>query len=463
MATLVFTAACNEGLSAPSVDNLVAGTAQPIQNLVTGIIADDRAVGSTFVYLLFPETMARNTVRIDPNEPRFINELINVPIDNSDFIGAAGWTGNYQIVRTVQQLLASPSFTTLSAGDQSATAGFVRTLAALEYLREVQLRDTVGEVIQGPNPSVNDPIRTKTAVLAYTSALLDSAFAQLTSAGVSASFPFTLPSGYTQSGDFTTTATFARFNRGLKGEVEVMRGLDHQSPCTTCFATAITALNTAIGSLGAAPSATQLQFGPYYQYNPSAPESFTSPLVDNHIFLTNNFVSSIQAGDKRAAKIVTAATPSSSVSGLQLTFRDPITDPTIGANLTRPIALRRAADWYLFRAQAEAESGNLAAATADVNAVHVGEGGLAALPTFASVAAARQQILYEMRYSLVYEGPYYLTALREYSAFNRAYVTQPGMPSVSSDPTHSNDALIRALPIPSGEAAARGGNITPQP
>src|SRR6201995_700870 len=230
VAALALCGACNEGLSAPSQDSIAAGSAQPLQNLVTGIIADDRSVGASTTYLLHGDAMARNTLRPDPNEPRWVNEIIAVPIDNSDFIGGAGWSGNYQIVRSVQQLLTNTAFTGLSAGSQAAVGGLVRTVEALEYLREVQLRDSIGEVIQGANPAVTDPVRTKTAVLAYTSALLDSAYTQLTSSGVSASIPVTLPSGYKVAGDFTLTANVAQFNRGLKGEVDVMRGFDHQSP-----------------------------------------------------------------------------------------------------------------------------------------------------------------------------------------------------------------------------------------
>jgi len=460
-AALVFCGACQEGLSAPSQDNIVAGSAQPVQNLATGIIAQDRVQGTRFAYLLYPETEARNTVRVDPNEPRYINELIGVPIDPSDFIGGSGWTDGYQTIRAADQFLASPGLAALSAGDQQAAIGFAQTIKGLDYIRIVQLRDSLGAVIQGNDPSAVDPLRTKTAVLAYISAVLDSGYAALTATGASGSLPFAVPSGYKASGDYSKTANLAKFNRGLKGEVEVMRGFDHQAPCTTCFATAITALNLALS--GVTSSASDLAGGPYYQFNPNAPESFSNPLVDNHIYLTNNFVNSIQAGDARSSKIVKAASASSSVSGLQLTFRDPVTDPAITANLTRLIALRRNAYFFLLRAQAEAETGNLAAALTDVNAVHTGEGGLPALGSFANAAAARAAILYEMRYSLVYEGPYHLEALREYGALTKAYVTQPGMPSVASDPTHANDPLQAGIPIPNGEKAARGGNITPTP
>lgn len=473
LGALVLCSACNDSLNAPSQDQVVAGgTPQPLQNLITGIVAQDRASAMTDALLLYPETEARSTVLITPNEPRFINELIGVPIDPTDFIGGSGWTGFYSEIRSanavlvspqVTQLASTPAITALSPGDRAATIGFVQTMKALDYIRVVQLHDSLGAVIQGPNQSVVDPFKTKASVLAYTSALLDSGYTSLTASGVSSSFPFSLPAGYSLNANYSKTVNFGTFNRGLKGLVELYRGLDHQTPCSACFATAITAFTAALSGVSSTPSAADLAIGPYYQFNPAAPESFSNPLVDNHIYLTDNFVQSIQSGDARSSKIVKAATPSSTVSGLQLTFRDPIADPANQSNLVHPIPIVRNAMYFLGRAQAETETGNLAAATADVNAVHVGEGGLSTLSTFNSVAAARAAILYEYRYSTIYEGPWYLITARQYGIITLAYVTQPGMPSVSSDPTHAKDPLQQGLPIPQTEIAARGGNVTPTP
>ena len=460
---LAVAGACSEPLSSPNQDAVVAGSPQRIQTLVTGILATDRGQGAAYSYILYLETEARNTAYLTTNEPRYVNELIGVPIDPSDFIGGSGWTGGYQTARATTQLLDGATLAAAPAGDQAAVKGLVQTIKALDYIRNIQLRDSLGGPIQGDNPSVVDPWRTKAAQLAYVSALLDSGYASLTAAGVDAKEPVTLPSGYTTNGDYTLTANLALFNRGLAGEALVMRGLDHQSPCSACFAQAITALNLALASTGASPTATQLNLGPYYEFNPAAPESFSNPLVDNHNYLTDNFVNSIAAGDARSSKIAKASSASAQVSGLQLTFRDPVTDPTNTSNLTRPIPIRRNADFYLFRAQAKAESGDLAGAAADVNAVRVAEGGLSPVGAFANVAAARQAIVYEMRYSFIYEGPFYMIALREYGMFNKAYVTQPGMPNLSSDPTHANDPLQMAIPIPLTELAARNGNVTPQP
>ncbi|MDB4900704.1 MAG: RagB/SusD protein, partial [Gemmatimonadetes bacterium] len=139
---LMLTSACKDSLSAPSQDQVVAGTQQPLQNLVTGIVAQDRASASTFAYLLYPETEARNSIRIDPNEPRFINDLIASGIDPSDFIGVSGWTTFYAAIRAANSFIVSPSLSSSSAGDQAAVTGFVQTMKALDYIRLIQLRDS---------------------------------------------------------------------------------------------------------------------------------------------------------------------------------------------------------------------------------------------------------------------------------------------------------------------------------
>ena len=464
LSVLAVCAACKEPLGSPSLDNVLAGSAQPLQNLVTGIIAQDRVNATRFAYLLYPETQARNTLRIDSNEPRYINELINLPIDPSDFIGGSGWTEGYQTIRSANALLNGPTLASpaIAAGDRSAIVGFVQTIKAMDYIRITQLRDSLGAVIQGADPNVVDPFRTNAAVLAYTSAVLDSGFAALTATGVSATVPFTVPSGYKLNGDYSKTANLALLNRGLKGIVELYRGFARPNACATCFATAITAFNAALANLPATPSAADLLAGPYYQFNPAAPESFSNGLADNKIYLTDNFVNSIAAGDLRASKIKTATTPSANVSGIQLTKRSPVTEAT-ATNQSRPIPMVRNALFYLLRAQAEVETGDLVSATRDVNVVHTVEGGLAPLAPFLTAAAARQAILYELRYSFLYEGPWYLVALREYGALTKAYVTQPGMPTVSSDLQHNTDARLTTLPVPANESAARNGDITPKP
>ena len=141
--------------------------------------------------------------------------------------------------------------------------------------------------------------------------------------------PVTLPSGYTTNGDYTKTANLALFNRGLAGEVVVMRGFDRQTSVHVVLR---------VGDHGAEPGARPVRRradghaarpGTVLRVQPGGAGVVPESARRQPHFLTDNFVNSIAAGDKRSSKIVKASAASATVSGLQLTFRDPITDPTM--------------------------------------------------------------------------------------------------------------------------------------
>jgi starch-binding outer membrane protein, SusD/RagB family len=449
---LVLASACQDNPAAPSLDNVVAGSPQTLQSLVAGITAQDRI--NMPDYILWGGIMARDAIVPTINDDRFVTEFYVTPPDPSDFIGGSLWTGYYQMLRASQILLKDGSYTKLSAADQAATRGFVRTLDALSYIRLIEYRDQNGVVIQGPDATKLDPIRTKASVLAYTSALLDSALADLTAA--SPSLPFKLPSGYSLNGDYTQTANLILLNRGLKGKVEVLRALDPVAPNAASAAAAVTALNIALAGAPTPMTKAYLNTGPWYEYNPSAPESTPNPQQGSSNLVTDNFVNSFMAGDVRAANVIPA--PTATVAGFTASNRLALTDPTNAALQSAPIPSVRNAELILLRAQAEIATGDLVNATKDINATHTVEGGLAPYATFATASAAINGLLYEIRYTFAYFGPQHIVALREYGLFNLAYVSQPGMPSPGA-----KDALVSELPITQNESNARGGNVTPVP
>ena len=454
---LVLASACTDNPTAPSRDNIVAGSQQTLQSLITGITAQDRSVmAAGSGYWLFGSIMARDAIVPTINESRFVTEFYVTQPDPSDFIGGNDWTGYYQMLRASQNLLTDASYTKLSAADQAATRGFVHTMDALAYIRLIEERDQNGAVIQGPDATKQDPIRTKASVLAYASALLDSALTDL-NAG-SASLPFALPSGYSLHGDYTQAVNLILFNRGLKGKVEVMRALDPVAPNAASAAAALTALNIALAGEPSPVTEEFLNIGPWYQYNPSAPETFPNPLPSANAsdYVTDNYVNSFMPGDIRAANVIPAAKVT--VDGFTGSNRLKITDPTNSALQSSPLPMVRNAELVLLRAQAEIATGDLAGATNDINAIHTVEGGLAPYPTFATASDAINALLYELRYTFTPLGPQHLDALREYGMFNLAYVSQPGIPSPGA-----NDALVSQLPIPQNEVNARNGNITPVP
>src|SRR5256885_234512 len=69
-----------------------------------------------------------------------------------------------------------------SAQEQAAARGFARTFQALEYLRLIESRDTLGVPIVSGRGTL-DPVRCKPAVLQYVVALLDSGATDLAAGG----------------------------------------------------------------------------------------------------------------------------------------------------------------------------------------------------------------------------------------------------------------------------------------
>lgn len=453
-ALLLGAGACQDNPSAPNSDRVVAGTPQTLQSLVTGLAAQFRTA-TAGSYFTFGDYMARDAMYPDPSDTRRLTEFYETPPDPSDFIGAAQWSGYYSALRAGHTILSDASVAKLSSGDQAATRGFVHVVQAMSYIHLIEYRDELGVAIQGDDPNVVPALRTKQAVLTYTSALLDTAVTELTAAG-NGEVPFKLPSGYTDHGNYASTTNLLRLAQGLKGKVEVLRASDQVAPNTASAAAAIAALDAALSDAPAKPDSAYLAKGPYFEYQPNAPESFANPVADTKIMLTDNFVASIDSGDARAALIEPAAVQQATI--YRASYRAVQTDER-SSNTTAEIPMIRNAELYLLRAQAEIVAGDLAAATRDVNVVHTVEGGLPPLPTFTTVSQAQDAVLYEYRYSFILQGPQHLVALRSYGRINAAYVSQPGIPT----PGASSDALVQVLPIPKAEVDARNGDVTPKP
>ena len=452
-AALFALAGCIDNPITHSSDNVVAGSPQSLQTLASGALGQTRNAAGVVVttYFSFGAIQARDALRLDPNDNRLTQEFFVTTPDPSSFIGAADWARTYVALRAITSIYEQPAFASLSAGDKAITHGFFNTVKGLNYVHLAETRDSVGFAILDKDPSVLPPILCKPSALAAVSALLDSAYAELTAAGTSAELPFTA-AGYDLHGDYTTKAGIIRFNRGLKGKVEIMRATGRQSPTGAAgFNAALTALDIALAGAPATPDAAFLAEGPYYLFNSAAPESYPNPIGgDVKLGLSDNFVNGYQAGDARQANVYTVAA-TQQAQGFSFTKSYVYTK---GDQLSTPMPQLRNAELYLLRAEAKLGLNDLAGATADVNAVHVGEGRLAPYATFTTRDQALAALNYEYRYSLIFEGWQHLGFLRRYGLLTQAYVNQAGMPH--GDPT---DPLNQALPIPAIEATARNGNI----
>jgi hypothetical protein len=452
------------GLAAGCVDNTIVSpenapttqalsgdlTAAGVQTLSLGVLAQDRAlVRGDLTYLTITAIYARDAYRIDPNEPRYVSETLGGQPDPGSFAGGGGWTNGFVAIRAANDLLASlPKAveSQTSPAQKNAVAGLIQTMKALDYYRLLELRDTIGIPIMPQAKDSVPALSCKANVMNYIVAVLDSGLASLNAAGAATTLPFAPPSGFTAFGrNYRTAGNLVLLNRGLRGKVDVYRGLQHQNPTAGAFALAITELTQALG--GAAPGAVpaaNFSKGAYVTFVSGGTEGAANPLSDSRVGVNPKAQAALQPGDTRASKIVARST----LAGQGLTTGVTYVGATTSnpANLTNPVAILRDEELVLLRAQAYIEAGQLDNATADLNSVRTAYG-LAAYPVFADQASARTALLYEKRFSLFFEGPQRLVDLRAYGLLKTGVTPA----EVTGDPFNT------AFPIPKAEADARGG------
>jgi hypothetical protein len=436
----------------PTVDQLSGPlTAPALQFIGTGALAQDRASANAFAYAIESGIFARDVYRIDASEPRFVQETLGGNPDPGSFAGGGAWAGYYIAIRaenTILKALGNVAPNQFSPAQVTATQGFVRTMKALEYWRVIEMHDSVGAAIQADDPNVLTDIKCKATVTAYIAALLDSANADFTTAGGATTIPFTLPSGFTNFGrDYSVVSNLVLFNRALKGKVDFYRGLDRKNPTPALFPTAIAELTQALG--GAAPGAVPVanfKKGPYYVFVPGGSENTPNTISDSKIGLNPLVKDSVQAGDTRASKIVARSATSGFGLATSITYVGAVAST---ANQSAPLGLLRDEELVLLRAQAYIEAGQLANAILDINSVRTNYGLSAVAP--ATKTAAINAVLYEKRYSFLFEGPQRLNDLREYGRLNATYLR----PETTTDPYNA------ALPIPRAELNARGLTTNP--
>lgn len=438
----------------PAFYNTLTPTNLPV--LVNGILNQERTA-LDYPFLVFPATMSRDIIYLTGTESRFISETLEGPPSPGGFL-ARGYSPYYTAIHAENALVDALSRATadISAGDKLAVSGFVRTLKANDLYRVLETRDTLGIPINVQDSTQLAPIQCKPSALASLSALLDSADTDLQGAlqvGVT-TFPTPLPAGFTTiGGDYSDIGMLIRYNRGLKGKIEVYRGLAAGGSAEN-FTAAKVALDSALAGVGT--DEESLAGGPYYQFS-SASGDVANPLYDPSIHFQPSVFDSLQAGDARASKIVTRAKAVSlKVDGVTFTtMYDPaVTVAANPLNQTRPIPILKNEELYLLRAQAEIGLNNFSAATADLNVVRTASGGLAPYSVFASQTAAINAVLYEKRYSLLTDGPQRLVDLRAYGRLNAT-----SFPAGSQLSPFANDPFNFVLPYPQAEIDARGGTI----
>jgi hypothetical protein len=413
-----------------------------VLSIATGLQLSGRySVGQQTGYNAELGVLGREVYNIDQADPRFITELLIGPLDGgSPAYGGNHFSQPYASIRTANILLralgnlSSDPQTGMTAAEKEATLGYAQTQQAYDFLRIVNTRDDLGAPIDvdvdptGP-PA---PVKTKAEVFTHIVNLLDSAKTHLGAGG--ATFAFPMSPGYA---GFDTPATYLKFNRALRARVAVY--LDD-------YATAVALL--ADGGETFINTAGPLSLGVYHTFTTTSGDS-TNNLFDpngraivGHPALATDAQMQVGGTLKDArfiAKTNVLATPSSGAGLISSISMNVFGSPTA------PIPIIRNEELILLRAEANIGLNLLGPALTDINLIRQTSGNLPPSAAFADQTAARTELLYNKRYSLLFEGHRWID-LRHYGLLG----------TLSTDATNFGPATrFRRFPFPANECLAR--------
>ncbi len=470
--TLIAPAACKDTdipfYAAPtSIPNSPPG----VQNAMTGLVGEMRG-NDLLGYLVDATGFARDGANYTNTEPRFIlYELGLQPIDPAWSLNVA-WAEFYTDILQAHQIIATlpsvvPAF---SPAQDAAIVGVVQTIEALNYMMIAEDHDTAGIAIMPQTPAGPPPGLCVRDGWKYIVALLDSANAQLVTAG-STPLPVNLPSGFKAVS--ATSTSFSAFNRALAGKAglelayAIARGPGGNPPTASSPGSPDQA---ALLRADSAIAASAL-------YNPGALAPTPSGGFTNDNFtVSHNF--SATSGDQvnpinanGGTFIVLNAIPSSQDTINDLRWKTkfavnphPIQQPTY-ASAASPyvyayyptpgsfIPIVRNEELVLVRAEIQIGLGNLTNAATLINDVRTTVGGLPTARIGNTYTATRDALLHEQQISTAFEASGdRMIAIRMYGVAAEQDKTWVG--------TTQKDLFTTNKPIPFAETAARGGSFT---
>lgn len=435
--------------NAPTIEGANADPVGVVRLLATGILLTERNNRAAFVedvgvfgresYIYFP-TDARSVSHylIGEPGPNGTREL-----DPTGF-ASGDWNGMYNNIKNETNLLAVVDKANLTSEEKAGVRGFARTFKALDLYYLIVTRDSLGVPVSIPDDPTNPaPWQSRDQVWTTISALLDSAKADLQSAG-STPFPFTLHSGFN---GFDTPSGFLKFNRALAARVLVNRG---SLGCTTCYASALTALDESF--IQAAASQADLDIGVYHVYSATAGDRLNSMnfVVDPNELAHASTVNDAELqpsgakDDRVLRKIAQLPQPRpapGSNNGIPADYYF-----TIYPTTTSPAPIIRNEELLLLRAEAELQTGATAAALTDLNTVRTVSGKLAPLTSLGSDPIGT--LLYERQMSLLWEGHRW-NDMRRFGRLSQLPLDL------------STHFVARVMPIPKTECDARPKALQP--
>ncbi len=413
-----------------------AGLATTAQGLIIGYRQYHLAPNDIVAQL---GILGRQSYNHDIADPRHESEMLGGTLQaSSPAFGGNYWSEPYANIKLADILLDGTDQVDdaeVSAGEKEALRAFAKTMQALEFLTLVNTRDTnCGcPITIAEDPRTPAPNATKDQVFDHIVQLLEEANGHLQGA---TAFPFRLSSGFS---GLDSPATFRQFNRGIRARVAVYMG---------DFSIALTALSesfvSAVGSL---------DNGVYHTFSTGSGDRTNElfqpggdPNLRAHPSLGVDVELKLDGSPDDRFVSKTREITSRSFNGILCTPQSAFPTCDIGFDIyttsTTPIPIIRNEELILLRAEANIGLGNLGAAQADINLIRQQAGGLPAV-TLTDADQALDQLLYEKRYSLLYEGGHRWIDMRRYDKLSELPLDVAA------------HVVNAAYPIPIDETAAR--------
>jgi starch-binding outer membrane protein, SusD/RagB family len=437
---LVPAAACDldvPDLDNPGIDELLENpTRVGVSSACTGLqISNRRNRAAANGYIAQLGILGREAYNFDQADPRFIGELLEGNLQKGSPFGGNFWAGPYASIRLaniVESVLDRvPDY---SAAEKAAVRGFATTIEAVDLLEVITTRDTIGAVVdtdKDVKSGALGPIVDKPAVLTEIARLLDEAAGYLAMGGER--FPFALTRGYA---GFDTPANFAKFNKAIRARVAAYQ---------KDYAGVITALGGSFIN-DMATTVAQLETGVYHTYSIGAGDT-QNGLINQNIFAHPSVKTDVQSMPNQDERFVRKVETAKAGSARGLTSDQKF---TIYTNASSPVPIIRNEELLLLRAEARWFTNAKAMAMVDLNLVRTVSGGLGMLGMPADDAAFVTALLYERRYSLLFEGHRWIDVRR----LDRIMDLPLDMPNIENPPTHGRNLRY---PIPQAECDARPG------
>jgi hypothetical protein len=423
-------------LNNPSLESLrETPTPSGVYAASTGLLLGSRnGKAAQNGYVAHLGILGRESYTFDAADPRFVTEMLaGASLDpGSPAFGGNQWNQPYANIRNANTVMtALEKVAGVEDADKEAIRGFTKTMQALDFLSIVSTRDTNGGPIDvGGDFNNPAPIESKERMLAHIITLLEESKNHLAAAGEK--FPFPLSSGYE---GFDTPATFLQFNRALKARAEVYR---------ENWQGALDALGESF-----VDRTKPMSLGVYHAYGTGSGDTgngLTSPNIFAHPSIvtdaerkpdcTDDAAQPFKCLDNRVGNKI-QVTESRTYQGLTSNYAF-----TLYPSTSAPLPIIRNEDLLLLRAEANIQLTQYTAAEEDINHVRAVSGGLPPVTLVGENAV--NVLLYERRYSLLFEGGHRWIDMRRYQLLN----TLP-----KDKPEH---AIHERFPIPVAETDARG-------